>query len=167
MPGELERAIEAFVEHYNYQQYQEGLGDLTPYDVYMGRCAETIQSRKEARRKHYSQEGTVTIGPPEIRSKPQVSTILFLQSVPSSLPIHSPLTFALAAGFPFTSTLIPLPSRNSGALPHMTGGNWRQGDYCDSLVSRVDLHSSNKASSKTLEPYHHCPVWPRFIHSSA
>jgi transposase InsO family protein len=49
MPSELREAIEAFIEYYNYQRYHEGLGDVTPYDVYVGRHLEIIQSRKEAK----------------------------------------------------------------------------------------------------------------------
>ena len=49
MPGDLEEAIAAFVEYYNYRRYHEGLGDVTPYDVYTGRHIEIIQRRKEAK----------------------------------------------------------------------------------------------------------------------
>jgi len=49
MPGELREAIKAFVEYYNYERYHEGLGDVTPYDVYTGRYLEIIQRRKEAK----------------------------------------------------------------------------------------------------------------------
>jgi len=49
MPGELKEAIKAFIEYYNYQRYHEGLGDVTPYDVYTGRHLEVIQRRKEAK----------------------------------------------------------------------------------------------------------------------
>jgi putative transposase len=49
MPSELERAIAAFIEYYNYRRYHEGLGDVTPYDVYTGRHVEIIQRRKEAK----------------------------------------------------------------------------------------------------------------------
>ena len=49
MPSELEEAIRAFVEYYNYWRYHEGLGDVTPYDVYTGKNLETIQRRKEAK----------------------------------------------------------------------------------------------------------------------
>lgn len=59
MPQELEEAIKAFVEYYNYGRYHEGLSDVTPYDVYTGRHLEVIQRRKEekertlhARREH-------------------------------------------------------------------------------------------------------------------
>ena len=51
MPGELTEAIAAFVDYYNYRRYHEGLGDVTPYDVYTGRHLEIIQRRKEAKSK--------------------------------------------------------------------------------------------------------------------
>ena len=51
MPGELEEAIRAFIEYYNYRRYHEGLGDVTPYDVYTGRYLEIFQKRKEAKNK--------------------------------------------------------------------------------------------------------------------
>jgi transposase InsO family protein len=49
MPGDLEKAIAAFIEYYNCRRYHEGLGDVTPYDVYTGRHLEIIQRRKEAK----------------------------------------------------------------------------------------------------------------------
>jgi len=49
MPGELEEAIRAFIDYYNHRRYHEGLGDVTPYDVYTGRHLEIIQQRKEAK----------------------------------------------------------------------------------------------------------------------
>jgi len=49
MPGELEKAIGAFIDYYNYRRYHEGLGDVTPYDVYTGSHLEIIQKRKEAK----------------------------------------------------------------------------------------------------------------------
>jgi len=49
MPSELKEAIKAFIDYYNYQRYHEGLGDVTPYDVYIGRHLEIIQRRKEAK----------------------------------------------------------------------------------------------------------------------
>ena len=49
MPGELKEAIGAFVEYYNYRRYHEGLGNVTPYDVYTGRHLEIIQNRKEVK----------------------------------------------------------------------------------------------------------------------
>jgi len=49
MPSELEEAIRAFIEYYNYWRYHEGLGNVTPYDVYTGKHLEIIQRRKEAK----------------------------------------------------------------------------------------------------------------------
>jgi putative transposase len=49
LPSELKKAIAAFIEYYNYRRYHEGLGDVTPYDVYIGRHLEIIQKRKEAK----------------------------------------------------------------------------------------------------------------------
>jgi len=49
MPGDLEEAIAAFIDYYNYRRYHEGLGDVTPYDVYTGKHLEIIQRRKEAK----------------------------------------------------------------------------------------------------------------------
>jgi len=49
MPVELKEAIKEFVEYYNYRRYHEGLGNVTPYDVYTGKHLEVIQKRKEAK----------------------------------------------------------------------------------------------------------------------
>ena len=49
MPGELKEAIKAFIDYYNYRRYHEGLGDVTPYDVYTGRHLKIMQRRKEAK----------------------------------------------------------------------------------------------------------------------
>jgi putative transposase len=51
MPGELKEAIRAFIEYYNYRRYHEGLGNVTPYDVYTGRHLEIIRRRKEVKSK--------------------------------------------------------------------------------------------------------------------
>jgi len=51
MPGELKEAIKAFIDYYNYRRYHEGLGDVTPYDVYTGEHLEVIRMRKEAKGK--------------------------------------------------------------------------------------------------------------------
>lgn len=49
MPSELLEAIGAFIDYYNYRRYHEGLGDVTPHDVYSGKHLEIIQRRKEAK----------------------------------------------------------------------------------------------------------------------
>ena len=41
LPGDLERQVAAFVEHYNHARYHESLGNLAPADVYFAR-PETI-----------------------------------------------------------------------------------------------------------------------------
>jgi hypothetical protein len=51
MPGELKEAIRAFIDYYNYRRYHEGLGNVTPYDVYTGRYLEIIRRRKEVKSK--------------------------------------------------------------------------------------------------------------------
>jgi len=49
LPSELERAIAAFVDYYNYRRYHKTLGDVTPADVLYGRREEILQHRKEVR----------------------------------------------------------------------------------------------------------------------
>jgi len=49
LPSELERAIAAFVDYYNYRRYHKSLGDVTPADVLYGRREEILQRRKEVR----------------------------------------------------------------------------------------------------------------------
>lgn len=51
MPSDLEKAIAAFIEYYNYRRYHEGLGDVTPYEVYTGIHLEIIQKRKQVKSK--------------------------------------------------------------------------------------------------------------------
>src|SRR6478735_8275887 len=46
LPGDLERQIEAFVEHYNHVRYHESINNLTPADVYFGR-SETILAERQ------------------------------------------------------------------------------------------------------------------------
>jgi transposase InsO family protein len=51
MPSQLKGAIRAFVEYYNHRRYHEGLGNVTPWDVYMGKHLEIIARRKEFKSK--------------------------------------------------------------------------------------------------------------------
>jgi hypothetical protein len=46
LPGDLERQIEAFVEHYNHVRYHESIDNLTPADVYFGRAETILAERK-------------------------------------------------------------------------------------------------------------------------
>ena len=50
LPGQLEEAIAAFVEHYNNHRYHESLGNLTPADVYFGRGPKILAEREKIRK---------------------------------------------------------------------------------------------------------------------
>ena len=50
LPGDLERQIEAFVEHYNHQRHHESLGNVTPADAYFGRASAIIEQRERIKR---------------------------------------------------------------------------------------------------------------------
>jgi putative transposase len=51
MPSQLKDAIRSFVEYYNHRRYHEGLGNVTPGDVYTGKHLEIIARRKEVKSK--------------------------------------------------------------------------------------------------------------------
>ncbi len=51
LPGDLERQIEAFVEHYNHRRYHESLDNVTPADAYFGRAAAIIEQRERIKRR--------------------------------------------------------------------------------------------------------------------
>jgi RNA-directed DNA polymerase len=46
LPGDLERQVRAFVEHYNHVRYHESFDNLTPADVYFGRAEAILAERK-------------------------------------------------------------------------------------------------------------------------
>ncbi|TXH01518.1 MAG: IS3 family transposase, partial [Rhodocyclaceae bacterium] len=50
LPGDLERQIEVFVEHYNHQRYHESLNNVTPADAYFGRAETIIKQRERIKR---------------------------------------------------------------------------------------------------------------------
>ena len=50
LPGDLERQIGAFVDHYNNHRYHESLKNLTPADVYHGRGAKILKKREEIKK---------------------------------------------------------------------------------------------------------------------
>ncbi|MFZ0605045.1 MAG: integrase core domain-containing protein, partial [Roseiarcus sp.] len=50
LPGDLERQVATFVEHYNHARYHESLGNLTPADVYLGRAEAILLERERIKR---------------------------------------------------------------------------------------------------------------------
>jgi len=50
LPGDLERQIETFVEHYNHRRYHESLDNVTPADAYFGRADTIIKQRERIKR---------------------------------------------------------------------------------------------------------------------
>ena len=55
LPGDLERAVATFVDHYNHRRYHESLDNLTPADVYFGRGQNILDMRREIKRKTIEQ----------------------------------------------------------------------------------------------------------------
>src|SRR5258706_5151586 len=55
LPGDLERAVADFVEHYNHRRYHESLDNLTPADVYFGRGQRIRKQREEIKRRTIDQ----------------------------------------------------------------------------------------------------------------
>jgi transposase InsO family protein len=49
LPGALEQAVEAFVEHYNHNRYHESLGNVTPADAYFGRDEAILSERRKTK----------------------------------------------------------------------------------------------------------------------
>ena len=50
LPGQLEAAVAAFVDHYNNHRYHESLGNLTPADVYFGRGQASLEARDKIKK---------------------------------------------------------------------------------------------------------------------
>jgi transposase InsO family protein len=50
LPGDLERQVAAFIDHYNHARYHESLGNLTPADVYFGRAKAILIERESIKR---------------------------------------------------------------------------------------------------------------------
>jgi transposase InsO family protein/transposase-like protein len=46
LPGALEAAIGAFVDHYNHRRVHESLGNVTPADAYFGRAPAIVEERR-------------------------------------------------------------------------------------------------------------------------
>src|SRR3954471_12379600 len=54
LPGDLERQVATFVEHYNHGRYHESLDNLTPADVYFGRGETILLERQRIKRQTIS-----------------------------------------------------------------------------------------------------------------
>ena len=50
-PEDLEKAIEEFVEYFNYHRYHESLNNMTPADVYFGRTPKILKERHRIKKK--------------------------------------------------------------------------------------------------------------------
>ena len=53
LPGDREKQVEAFVEHYNHQRYYESLSNVTPADVYFGRAQTIIKQRERTKQQTF------------------------------------------------------------------------------------------------------------------
>ncbi len=62
LPGALEEAVEAFVEHYNHCRYHESLGNLTPADVYFGRHHAILSERRKIKDRTLKQRRLLNLG---------------------------------------------------------------------------------------------------------
>ena len=62
LPGALEEAIGAFVEHYNQRRYHESLGNLTPVDVYFGRSEAILKERRKTKERTLKQRRLINLG---------------------------------------------------------------------------------------------------------
>lgn len=54
-PAVLEQALADFVDYYNYLRYHEGIGNVTPADVYYERRDEILAKRKEVKQRTLQQ----------------------------------------------------------------------------------------------------------------
>ena len=64
LPGDLEREIERFVQHYNHERVHESLGNLTPADVYLGRAREIRTAREKLKQQTLRRRQQINRGLP-------------------------------------------------------------------------------------------------------
>ncbi len=53
-PWELQQTITSFVDYYNHHRYHESLDNLTPADVFAGRCQAILQQRQQTKQRTLS-----------------------------------------------------------------------------------------------------------------
>ena len=54
LPGELERQIGTFVDHYNNHRYHKSLNNVTPADSYLERDKDILRDRKTIKKNRQS-----------------------------------------------------------------------------------------------------------------
>jgi putative transposase len=62
-PEALRAAMAEFIEFYKYQRYHEGIGNVTPADVYYGRREEILKRRKEQKQQTLERRFRYNLGP--------------------------------------------------------------------------------------------------------
>jgi hypothetical protein len=75
LPGQLEREIEAFVQHYNHERVHESLKNLTPADVYFGRSRDILTARDRLKMQTLRRRRRVNQGLPLRKEEPIVPSI--------------------------------------------------------------------------------------------
>ena len=62
-PEALRAAMAEFIEFYNYRRYHEGIGNVTPADVYYGGRQEILKRRKEQKQVTIDARFQYNLGP--------------------------------------------------------------------------------------------------------
>jgi hypothetical protein len=76
-PEQLQAAMAEFIDFYNQRRYHEGVGNVTPADVYAGRREQILRRREEQKRQtlydrfqyNLGRKPTRTTGEPETRNR--------------------------------------------------------------------------------------------------